>query len=77
MMTTATWRTVGAVDPLALVEARNQAHHALQLHAMAAIAFVPFRSDLNRAMLAVSNPTFTPIPGLVASAQRLFQSWQV
>lgn len=45
MMTKAVWRTVGAVDPLELVEARNQAHHALQLPAMAAIAFVPFRED--------------------------------
>jgi len=36
------WRPVGAVNPLTLVEARNQAHHALQLPAMAASAFVPF-----------------------------------
>ena len=27
------WRSVGAVDPLKLVEARNQAHHAMQLPA--------------------------------------------
>ena len=39
------WRSVGAVDPLALVEARNQAHHALQLPAMAASAFVPAREN--------------------------------
>ncbi|MEO0534827.1 MAG: hypothetical protein AAF215_13300 [Cyanobacteria bacterium P01_A01_bin.123] len=45
MTQSAAWRPVGAVDPLKLVEARNQAHHALQLPAMAAIAFVPFRED--------------------------------
>ena len=39
------WRPVGAVAPLTLVEARNQAHHALQLPAMAAIAFAPFKED--------------------------------
>jgi hypothetical protein len=39
------WRSVGAVDPLSLVEARNQAHHALQLPAKAASAFVPFREN--------------------------------
>lgn len=42
---TAAWRPIGAVDPVQLVEARNQAHHALQLPAMAAIAFIPFRED--------------------------------
>jgi hypothetical protein len=41
------WRPVGAVDPLSLVEARNQAHHALQIPAMAAIAFVPPRDDFS------------------------------
>ena len=45
MMESAAWRPVGAVDPLKLVEARNQAHHAMQLPALAAIAFVPFRED--------------------------------
>lgn len=45
MTESAVWRPVGAVDPLTLVEARNQAHHAMQLPALAAIAFVPFRDD--------------------------------
>ncbi|NER78696.1 MAG: hypothetical protein F6K42_03785 [Leptolyngbya sp. SIO1D8] len=45
MTESAAWRPVGAVDPLTLVEARNQAHHALQLPAMAATVFVPFRED--------------------------------
>ncbi|MEM9451584.1 MAG: hypothetical protein AAGA75_24045 [Cyanobacteria bacterium P01_E01_bin.6] len=45
MMESIAWRPVSAVDPLALVEARNQAHHALQIPAIAAIAFIPFRDD--------------------------------
>lgn len=39
------WRPVGAVNPLQLVDARNQAHHAMQIPALAAIAFVPPRAD--------------------------------
>lgn len=45
MTDSAVWRPVGAVDPLSMVEARNQAHHALQLPALAAIAFVPPQPD--------------------------------
>lgn len=41
----AAWRPVGAIDPRELVEARNQAHHAMQIPGLAAIAFVPFRED--------------------------------
>ena len=51
MMESAVWRPVGAVDPLKLVEARNQAHHAVQLPAMAAISFVPFREDYGHTSL--------------------------
>ncbi|NEQ48322.1 MAG: hypothetical protein F6K00_34240 [Leptolyngbya sp. SIOISBB] len=47
MVESIAWRPVGAVDPCSLVEARNQAHHALQIPALAAIAFVPPRDDFS------------------------------
>jgi hypothetical protein len=41
----ATWRRVGAVDPAALVDARLQLHHALQIAVSAPISYLAPRPD--------------------------------